>query len=252
MTTAPMPASAPVAPPQAQISLFGRIIGVLFSPKPTFEDIVRKPDWILPLALLAIFGLLGAVAINQRVNWREYMSQQIEKSPAAAQLSAEQKDQRIEAGAKFAPYSTYVIGPIAPIAGILIVTLVMWGAYNLLAGANLNFKTSLAIVSHAFVPSIVGYLLFLLVAFLKPYGTLDLDNPVATNLATFFPEDAPKWLSAAGKNIDIIILWVTLLIAIGFAAANPKKLRGAKSLTIAFGLLVVWIILRACLAFVFS
>lgn len=247
-----MPASAPVVPPQAQISPLGRIIGVLFSPKPTFEDIVRKPGWILPLALLAIFGLLGAVVINQRVNWREYMSQQIEKSPSAAQLSAEQKEQRIDAGAKFAPYSTYFIGPVAPIFGILIVTLVMWGAYNLLAGTNLNFRTSLSIVSHAFIPSVVGYLLFLLVAFLKPYGTLDLDNPVATNLAAFFPEGAPKWLAAAGKNIDIIVLWVTLLIAIGFAAANPKKLKGAKPFTIAFGLLAVWIILRVGLAFVFS
>lgn len=252
MTTAPMPASAPIGPPQAQISPLGRIIGVLFSPKPTFEDIVRAPGWIFPLALLAIFGLLGAVAINQRVNWREYMSQQIDKSPAAAQLSAEQKEQRIDAGAKIAPISTYLIGPFGPIVGILIVTLAMWGAYNLLAGANLNFKTSFSIVSHAFIPSVVGYLLFLLVAFLKPYGTLDLDNPVATNLAVFFPEDAPKWLTAAGKNIDIIILWVTLLIAIGFAAANPKKLKGATSFKIAFGLLVVWIILRAGLAFVFS
>jgi hypothetical protein len=252
MTTAPIPTSTAVAPAQAQISPLGRIVGVLFSPKPTFEDIVLKPAWILPLALIAIFGLLGAVAINQRVNWREYVSQQIEKSPAAAQLSSEQKEQRIEAGAKVAPYSTYFIGPIGPIVGILLVTLVMWGAYNLLAGANLNFKTSLAIVSHAFIPSVVGYLLFLLVAFLKPYGTLDLDNPVATNLAMFFPEDAPKWLTAAGKNIDIIILWVTLLIAIGFAAANPKKLKGGKPFTIAFGLLVVWIILRAGLAFVFS
>lgn len=252
MTTAPVPASAPVVPPQPQISALGRVIGVLFSPKPTFEDIVRKPGWIFPLALLAIFGLLGAVAINQRVNWREYVTQQIEKSPASAQLSAEQKEQRVEAGAKIAPYSTYFIGPIGPLVGILIVTLVMWGAYNLLAGANLNFKTSFSIVSYAFIPSVVGYLLFLLVAFLKPYGTLDLDNPVATNLAAFLPENAPKWLTAAGKNIDIIILWVTLLIAIGFAAANPKKLKGAKPFTIAFGLLVVWIILRVGLAFVFS
>jgi Yip1 domain len=252
MTTAPMPASAPVVPPQSQISPFGRIIGVLFSPKPTFEDIVRKPGWLLPVVLLALFGLLSAVAVNQKVNWREYVSQQLEKSPSAAQLSADQKEQRIDAGAKIAPYTTYFFGTLGPIIGVLIVTLVMWGAYNLLAGANLNFKTSFGIVSYGFIPSIVGYLLFLLVAFLKPYGTLNLDNPVATNLAAFFPEDAPKWLAAAGKNIDIVILWVTMLIAIGFAAANPKKLKGAKSFTIAFGLLAVWIILRVGLAFVFS
>ena len=49
-TTDPMaiPASTPEPAPVAQISPFGRIIGMFFSPKPTFEDIVRKPYWILP------------------------------------------------------------------------------------------------------------------------------------------------------------------------------------------------------------
>ena len=49
MATEPMPIPAPVVEPAAKISPFGRIIGVLFSPKSTFEDIARKPSWILPV-----------------------------------------------------------------------------------------------------------------------------------------------------------------------------------------------------------
>jgi hypothetical protein len=225
---------------------------VLFSPKPTFEDIARKPTWLLPVLLLAILGAVVAVGINQKMNWREYMSQQIEKSPAGAQLSTDQKQQRIEAGAKFAPISAYVFGIPAPVIVVLVVALIMWGAYNLLGGANLNYKTALAIVAHAYVPLIIGNVLFLIVLFLKPYGTLDLDNPVATNLAAFLPEDSAKWLLALGKNLDIFVLWITLLIAIGFAAANPKKLKDGKPYTIAFGMLVVWVILRVGAAFIFS
>jgi hypothetical protein len=237
---------------QAKVSPFGRIFGVLFSPKPTFEDIARKPTWLLPVLILAILGAVVAVGINQKMNWREYMSQQIEKSPAGAQLSTDQKQQRIEAGAKFAPISAYVFGIPAPVIVVLVVALIMWGAYNLLGGANLNYKTALAIVSHAYVPLIIGNLLFLIVLFLKPYGTLDLDNPVATNLAAFLPEDSAKWLLAIGKNLDIFVLWITLLIAIGFAAANPKKLKGGKPYTIAFGMFAVWVILRVGAAFIFS
>ena len=81
-------------------------MGVLFTPQSTFEDIVRKPSWLLPVAISIILGLLVGVAINQRVNWRVFMSQQMEKSPRAAQLSSEQKEQQIEAGAKFGPIST--------------------------------------------------------------------------------------------------------------------------------------------------
>jgi hypothetical protein len=252
MATEPIPTPAPAAPLQAAVSPLGRVIGVLFSPKPTFEDIARKPSWLLPVILLAILSTVVAVGINQKMNWREYMSQQIEKSPAAAQLSAEDKEKRIETGAKFAPYTAYIFGIPAPVIVVLVLALIMWGAYNLFAGANLNYKTALAIVSHAFVPALIGNLIFLLILFLKPYGTLDLDNPVATNLAAFLPEGSARWLLALGKNIDIFVIWMTLLIAIGFAAANPKKLKGGKSFTIAFGLLAVWVIVRVGLAFIFS
>jgi hypothetical protein len=251
MSTDPMPIPAPDAQPVAKVSPFGRIIGMLFSPKATFEDIARKPSCLLPLILLVIAGTIVGVGLTQKVNWREFMSQQIEKNPAAAQLSNEQKEQRIEAGAKIAPISSCIIG-ISTLIVVLLVALIMWGAYNLLAGAALNYKTSLAIVSHAYVPAVISFIVFLIVVLLKPYGTLDLENPVATNLAAFLPEDSAKWLVALGKNLDMFILWITLLIAIGFAAANPKKLKGSKSYTIAFGMLAVWIILRMGIAFAFS
>lgn len=252
MATEPMPTPMAEAEPQAKVSSVGRIFGVLFSPKPTFEDIARKPTWLLPVLLLAALGAVVAFGINMKMNWREYMSQQIEKSPAAAQLSNEQKEQRIEAGAKFAPISAYAFGIPAPIIVVLVVALIMWGAYNLLGGANLNYKTALSIVSYAYVPVLIGNLIFLLVLFLKPYGTLDLDNPVATNLAAMLPEDTAKWLLALGKNIDIIVLWVTALIAVGFAAASPKKLKGGKPYAIAFGMLAVWVVIRVGAAFIFS
>lgn len=251
MASEPLPVSVPVQP-EAKISAVGRIVGVVFSPKSTFEDIVRKPTWLPPAIILVLLSAAVAFGINQKMNWREYVGQQIEKSPSAAQLSAEQKEQRIEAGAKFAPYSAYIIGIPAPVVVLLIISLIMWGGYNLLGGANVNFKTSLGIVSHAFVPALIGNVIFLVVLFLKPYGTLDIDNPVATNVAAFLPEEGAKWLVALGKNVDIFILWMTILVAVGFAAANPKKLKGGKSFSIAFGLLAVWIILRVGLAFAFS
>src|SRR5215471_10607794 len=100
-TTVGMPDPAPA--PQQSISGLGRVIGVFFSPKATFEDIVRKPSWLLPLALTTILSICVSIAINQRIDWREFMSQQIEKNPRAAQLSAEQKQQQIDGGAKISP-----------------------------------------------------------------------------------------------------------------------------------------------------
>ena len=249
-TTTSLP--APDAQEKPGISPFGRIIGVFFSPKATFEDIARKPSWVLPVILLTVLSIGVSFSINQRVNWREFMAQQIEKSPQSANMSAEQKEQRIEGGAKFSPIVTWVIGVCGPILFTLIVALVMWGAYNLLGGANTDFGTSFAITTHAALTGLVSSLLFILVLYLKPAGTVDMENPVATNLAALLPEDSAKWLVVLLKSIDIFTFWTLILLAIGFATTNPKKLKGSKAFTIAFSVWAVYVVLRVGSAWIFS
>jgi len=243
----------PAPEPQAAISPFGRVIGMFFSPKATFEDIARKPSWIAPVAVILVLSIVGVVALNSHFDWRGYISQQIEKSPRAASLSADQKQQQIEGGAKFAPIMAYVFGIPVPVLMLLVIALVYWGAYNLMAGTGVNFAQSFAIIAHAWVPiSIVGSFIFLLVLFIKPVGTFDLDNPVATNLAVILPDDASKWLQGLCKNIDLFEIWKLILIGMGFAAVNPRKLKGAKPYTIAFGVFIVYVICRTAIAFVMS
>jgi hypothetical protein len=249
-TTTSMP--APDAQAQPAVSPFGRVIGVFFSPKATFEDIVRKPSWLLPVVLLTLFSIAVSFSINQRVNWREFMSQQIEKSPRAANLSAEQKQQQIEGGAKITPIVTWAFGICGPILFTLIVGLVMWGAYNLLGGSNTNFVTAFAVTAHAALTGLVSSLLFILVLYLKPPGTVDMDNPVATNLAVLLPDDSTKWLVALLKSIDLFTFWTLILLAIGFAATNPKKLKGSKPFVIAFSVWAVYVVCRVGGAWIFS
>jgi hypothetical protein len=167
-------------------------------------------------------------------------------------MSPEQKEQRIEGGAKFSPPFTYAIGLLGPIIFVLVVALAMWGAYNLLGGANTNFPTAFAITSHGALTGVVSSILFLMILYLKPPGTVDLENPVATNIAAFLPEDSAKWLVALLKSIDIFTFWTLILLAIGFAATNPKKLRGSKAFTIAFSVWAVYVVCRVGGAWIFS
>src|SRR4029077_5010972 len=95
------PVATPAPDAQPSLSPVARIFGVLFSPGKTFEDIVRKPSWIAPILVSTLLSIIAVVVLNQRMNWREYIVQQIEKSPRAAQLSSDQKQQQAEMGAKF-------------------------------------------------------------------------------------------------------------------------------------------------------
>jgi hypothetical protein len=250
MSTTPVSAAAPDAQPS--LSPVARIFGVLFSPKKTFEDIVRKPSWIAPILVSTVLSIIAVVVLNQRVNWREYIAQQIEKSPRSAQLSADQKQQQVEVGVKFTVAIVYVAGVIVPICFALVVGLVMMGAYNLLAGAGARFATSFAIVAYAGMVGIVSTPIFLLVLFLKPYGTIDPDNPVVTNLGALLPDESAKWLVTLCKSLDIFTIWLLILIAIGFSGVNPKKLKGAKSFILAFSVWAVFVVLRVGWAFIFS
>jgi hypothetical protein len=225
---------------------------VCFSPGKTFEDIVRKPSWLLPIVLTTLLSVVVSVAINQRINWREFMSQQIEKSPRAANLSAEQKQQQIEAGAKFTPPFTYAVGFLGPILGLLIISLVLWGGYSLLGGASTNFTTSMAITAHAFLTSLISSPLLILTLYLKDPGTVDLENPLASNIAAFLPDESAKWLVALCKSIDVFSIWTMILLAIGFAATSPKKLKGSKPYMIVFGLWAAFVVCRVGWAFIFS
>jgi len=234
------------------MSALSRVFGVLFSPQKTFEDIVRKPGWLVPIALVTLLSIAVSFGLNQRVNWREFIGQQIEKSPQGSQLSAEQKEQRIEASAKITPIFTYTIGVLGPIIGALVISLIMWGAYSLLGGISTNFGTAMAITSHAFMTGLISSPLFLLVIYLKAPGTIDLENPVATNLAAVLPDDSAKWLVALCKSFDVFTIWTLILLAIGFAVINPKKLKGGKPYVIAFSVWAAWVLCRVGWAFIFS
>jgi hypothetical protein len=128
----------------------------------------------------------------------------------------------------------------------------MMGAYNLLAGAGARFSAALSIVAHAALVGIVSTPLFLVVLFLKPPGSIDPENPLATNLGVLLPEESAKWLVALCKSFDIFTIWTLILIAIGFAAVNPRKLKGSKSFVIAFSVWATYVVLRVGWAFIFS
>jgi hypothetical protein len=88
--------------------------------------------------------------------------------------------------------------------------------------------------------------------FLKPPGTVDLENPVATNVAAVLPDDTAKWLLTLCKSLDVISFWTLILLAIGFAATNPKKLKGSKAFSIALSVWAAYVLVRVGWAFIFS
>ncbi len=234
---------APSSAPTSSDSSIGRIFGVLFSPQATFESIVRKPTWILPLILLVFVGLAATTVITQRVTWRAVIDRAIEKSPKAQkrveQIPPEKRDETLNAQAKFTEYAVYGVNVLAPFIVAVVAGAIFMAAFIVVGGARIPFKTSLAIYAYAWVPGLIAGLLAIVVLFIKDPSTVDIKNIVASNPGALLSDDSPKWLVSLLSSLDLFSFWEIILLAIGYRAADPKRI----SFAMALGTVVsVWLI----------
>jgi hypothetical protein len=234
---------------QARIGAFGRVTGALFNPGPTFEDIARKPSWMLPLALLVILTLVLTYFLIPKVDWQGFFRQQMDNSFFAKSLSDADKDARAASQAAYAPKLSYVFGPGALIIIVLLIpTLVYWLCFNLFKGAGIRFSTAFSIMCHAMMPLLFSTILTTIVVVLKNYGEVNPEKMAASSLGFFLASNAPRWQISLGKSLDLFWIWSLVLMSIGFAAANPRKISKSSGYSIVFGVWLVWVVITVGLA----
>jgi hypothetical protein len=219
------PENAPAVEPESQtMGDFSRLAGTIFEPGKTFEDIARRPTWLVPLALVMAISCLYIGLFTQHVGWERFMRQQIESSSRTQQLSAEQKEQAIALQVKLGPvfgYGGVIIG--TPLV-YLICAGVLLGIVAGIMSAPVKFKQVFSVMCFSAVPSIIGAVLAMVVMFLKNPNDFDLQNPTMFNLGAFLdPDKSSKFLYSVAGSFDLFVIWTILLIAIGLRAAAGKK-----------------------------
>ena len=247
----PQDAAAPSAP--AGMSEGARIVGVFFEPSKTFADIARRPTWLLPLVL----GIVAAMALTafygQHIGWERIVRRQVETSSQAQQIPADQKEQRIAAGARLAP----VIGYAAPVIFAPLYCLLAAGIFTgLVAGvmsAPVKFKQSLAVVTWAGLPNLIVAALSAVVVFLKNPDDVDVQNPLMFNVGAYMDaEHGSKFLHSMATSIDLFSFWVIFLMATGLKAAAGKKLSFGGALFAVVAPWAAYVLIKSALAGVFG
>src|SRR5947209_7676781 len=150
-------ASAAPQSNQPALSEGARIVNTFVAPSKTFTDLNRKASWFVPWLVLALFSLLFAFAVSQKVSWRQAQDNQIRLSPKrAAQLEQappEQRQRQLAIGEKITAGITYG-WPVMRLIGLVIVAGVLLFSFNFGVGAQLKFNTVLAVVMYASLPEI--------------------------------------------------------------------------------------------------
>ncbi len=243
-TTSPIPAPEPSQP----INHFGRMTGALFSPKQTFSEIANRPSWLSPMVLLVVLSSIAGVLVTQKTDWRSFFERQMSQNSRFDQMSQEQKDKILERQMDWAPKIGMVIAPVATVVLILVLTLVYWGAFNLFSGAGLDFATSFGISSHALIPVALSNVLAIVTLVLKAKGDVDPEHILASSLGAILPDNSSHWLTVLGQSVELFWIWSLVLVAVGFVAARPKKIKTGSAFAIVFGLWLLYVVCRVGVA----
>jgi hypothetical protein len=242
--------TTPVTTPEGQreTSAISRMVGVIVSPKKTFADIARRPTWLAPFLILCVLSVAAGALVGQKTDWRSFFEHQNSKNANFDRMPQDQKDRIQEGQMKYAPKLAFAIGLLGTIFIIFLLTLLYWGAFNLFTGAGLGFKTAFSIVTHACVVLIISSVLAIVILLIKAQGDVDPEHVLASSVSAFLPDTAPRWLEQLGQSLELFWIWMLALIAIGFSAANPKKVKPAGAFLTVFGIWAVWVVAKVAWA----
>jgi hypothetical protein len=247
-----MGTAGPVVLPQEQqpsMSFLSRVAGVFFSPGETFDDIVRKPDIVVPL----IVGILGTVAFSevmlQKIGMERIIRAQLEQSGRLQNLTPDQVDQTISQGAKFGAIITHLIGPVVVPIVLLIIAAIGLGIVNLIFGSKTKFSTALSVTCYANFIGVLGALLGIVMMLFGDPEHFNANAPVPTSLGFFLDQaHTSKPLFALAVSLDLFTFWFMVVLGIGFAATTERKAKPTSVFFVFLGLWVLYVLAKVGIA----
>ncbi len=200
--------------------LLARLVGVIVSPRATFERIVARPRWFGAMAL--VFGCLAAgqfVLLSTPSGQEAMVDQQVRR---AEQWSGTVSDAQYAAYEKMAPYNRYIVAGATLVFGPLtsfIVAGILLGVFTAVIGGNATYKQVLAVTSHSGATTLLSTL------FTLPLNYVRGSMASATNFGVFtqaFLDDTSFFARFFGM-IDLFIIWSVIVTAIGLAVLYRRK-----------------------------
>jgi hypothetical protein len=254
MAAAPIPPSPVPIPEPAALSEGARLIDTFVAPSKTFTDIRRSASWWAPFLLLSVVSLAFFYLIDQKIGFRKVTENQIQASPRATrqmeQLPADQRNQAIARQAAGTRYFLYGYPAIILLFN-LIVAAVLFATFKFAASSAVKFKWAFAIVMYASLPLMLKTILAMVsVGAGADPDSFNLQNPVATNPGYFLTQANTPFLYSVGTAVDIFMIWILFITAIGFTCVS--KVSRSTALAIVFGWYIVFTLAAAGFGAAFS
>jgi Yip1 domain len=213
-TTAPTAGSTP-----APMGLVARFIGILFSPKATFQSLVAAPKVLGMLGLTAVLvGFFAALPMTTDAGKQAAIEQQVQQMQSFGFQVNDQMYDQLQKGAGRMPYTTGIGALVATALFALIFSGILFAIFNAALGGEATFKQVFAVYIHGGPISVVSTALSGLVNYFS--GRV---GSVA-NLGAVLPMLPEKSFGANLLGaIDIFIIWSLIVLAIGLGVLYKRR-----------------------------
>ena len=233
---------APTAPPPTTKSVFQRIVGVLFAPAETFEDIARKPDVLVPLLLFVLIGYATTFITIPRMNLDSVIEQQHEamraKNPQMTDKDFEPIDRMTQAFSKVMGW----IGPLIGVVMYVIIAAIFLLAFRMFGGQG-TFQQSLSATLYGWIPLLLfSIILTAVIAIRGTFDPLTMATIVKSNPAFLVEMKDHPVLFSLLSSFDLFTIWTLVLFSFGYAAMS--KFSRAKSAVIVFATYFGWVLVK--------
>ena len=224
------------------MSEIATIVNVFFDPAETFEDLRRKPRFLLGGIIIALLAGLWGFALYYKVGetgFRSALLEQIESSPRTASLTSEQKNAAVNMQVNLQFYLRFAV-PV-----FVFVSFFIGGLFYFLGakafGGSAKYLHGVSVwVYSAIPPSIVGAVANFIVLAFKPAEEMDFFGSqrgvIHASPAFFIDGKAQPVLATILGTFDIFLIWGWILAAIGLRITNRLSTGAAWAVVFIFAL----------------
>jgi hypothetical protein len=215
------------------MSLFKRLPGVFFEPRPTFEGLAARPVWIDALVVV----LLALIAFNlviAPILQKDQLSLLKDNAALKERMGEDSYAKMIDRTENPSPagriMQTFVITPLYFLIAILLQSLFLLVLGRLLSTQGTYVQVLAALVHANFIDKLLGNAVRLVLGLTR--GSL---MQTSTGLALLFPNlEVTSTLYIVLAQVDLFQLWMFGVLAFGLAAIF--KISTKKALILSYGL----------------
>lgn len=239
----PSPAEKTAADQTPQMSEAATVGNVFFEPGNTFEDLRRKPRFIIAGLIVVLMTSIFSIAFIQKIGYENIVRSRIESSSWTRDMSSELKEQQVaQQAGTVGKYIAYAIVPIALLLVLFVGGLLYWLGSKAMGG-DASYLGGVAVWTYSMLPpSVVFVIANLIVLFIKSSDEIDIQASqsglVQANPGFFIDSTMPV-LKAALSTFDLFAIWGWILAAIGLQKVAKLSSGSAWTVVLIIGMIGV-------------